>query len=140
MTPLATGQRKTTALSSTEEQKEYVRAANLRDPYRQPYEEALGEAQNKRLLANNKQQAKGEYSGGSVVRVSVEVRNGAARFRVGVQASSIQSALNLVKGFYSASDVKVLFPIDPEGFFVEDALAAEGLIERVKPQEEELAV
>src|SRR5215212_4269263 len=84
---------------------------------RQYPEEALGEAQNKRLVANNKQQAKGNYSGGSVVKVSVEVRNGAARFRVGVQASSIQRALNLVKGIYSSSDVKVVFPIDPEGFF-----------------------
>jgi hypothetical protein len=70
---------------------------------RQYPEEALGEAKNKRLLANNKQQATAKYA---VVKVSVEVRNGAARFRVGVQASSIQSALNLVKGLYSASDVK----------------------------------
>ena len=55
---------------------------------RQPYEEALGEEQNKRLLANNKQQATANYS---AVKVLVEVRNGAARFWVGVQASSIQS-------------------------------------------------
>ena len=105
-------------------------------------EEALGEAQNKRLLANTKQQqVNGNYSVGSVVKFSVEVRSGAARFRVGVQASSIQRALNLVKGIHCASDVKVLFPIDPEGFFVEDALAAEGLIQRNKSQEqkEELA-
>ena len=70
-----------------------------------------------------------------MVKVSIEVKNGVARIIVGVQASSIQSALNLVKGFYSASDVKVLFPIDPEGFFVEDALAAEGLIQRGNSQE-----
>ena len=100
-------------------------------------EEGLGEAQDKGLLANNKQQAKGNYSVGSVVKVSVEVRNGAARFRVGVQASSIQNALNLVKGLYSAKDVKVVFPIDPESFFVEEALAAEGLIQRGTSQEEE---
>jgi hypothetical protein len=109
---------------------------------RQDSEEALREAQkNKRLLANTKQQAKGNYSGGSVVRVSVEVRNGAARFRVGVQASSIQRVLNLVKGIHSTNDVKVVFPIDPEGFFVEDALAAEGLIHTSNSQEqkEELA-
>jgi hypothetical protein len=104
-------------------------------------EEALGEAQNKRLLANNKQQANGKYSGGSVVRVLVEVRNGAARFRVGVQASSIQSALNLVKGIHSTKDVKVVFPIDPEGFFVTDALVAEGLVQQCtsEEQKEELA-
>lgn len=72
-----------------------------------------------------------------MVRVSVEVRNGAAHFRVGVQASSINRAINLVKAFYSACDVRVIFPIDPEGFFVEDALGAEELIESGKPQEEE---
>jgi hypothetical protein len=101
-----------------------------------------GEAQNKRLLANTTQQANGNYSGDSVVKVSVEVRSGAARFRVGVQASSIQNALNLVKGLYSTKDIKVVFPIDPEGFFVADALAAERLIQRSNSQEqnnEELA-
>jgi hypothetical protein len=102
---------------------------------RQPYEEALGEEQNKRLLANNKQQATANYS---AVKVLVEVRNGAARFWVGVQASSIQSALNLVKAVHSASEVKVVFPIDPEGFFVADALAAEGLIQRGNSQEEKV--
>ena len=71
-----------------------------------------------------------------MVRVSVEVRNGAAHFRVGVQASSINRAINLVKAFYSACDVRVIFPIDPEGFFVEDALGAEELIESDKQQEE----
>jgi hypothetical protein len=73
-----------------------------------------------------------------MVKVSMEVRRGAARFRVGVQASSIQRAVDFVKGFYSASAVKVVFPIDPEGFFVEDALAKEGLVEGAKPLEEEL--
>ena len=72
-----------------------------------------------------------------MIRVSVEVRNGATHFRVGIQASSINRAINLVKAFYSSCDVRVIFPIDPGGFFVEDALGAEGLIERGKPQEEE---
>jgi hypothetical protein len=74
-----------------------------------------------------------------VVRVSVEVRNKATHFRIGVQASSINRAISLVKAFYSACDVRVIFPIDPEGFFIEDALGAERLIERSKPQEEKLA-
>ena len=56
-----------------------------------------------------------------MVSISVQINHGAARFRVRVQASSIQRAVDLVRGFYSASDVKVVFPIDPEGFFVEDA-------------------
>jgi hypothetical protein len=72
-----------------------------------------------------------------VVRVSIEVRSGATLFRVGVQASSIQGAVSLVKGSYSATDVQVIFPIDPEGFFVEDAFAKEGPVERGVPQEEQ---
>jgi len=70
-----------------------------------------------------------------VVRVSIEVRSGAARFRVGVQASNIQRAVSLVKGLYAASDVRVVFPIDPEGFVVEDAFAKEGLVETAKAEE-----
>jgi hypothetical protein len=70
-----------------------------------------------------------------VVRVSIEVRSGAARFRVGIQASSIQRAVGLAMGLYSASDVRVIFPIDPEGFFIDDPFAKEGLVERDMPQE-----
>jgi hypothetical protein len=70
-----------------------------------------------------------------VVRVSIEVRSGAARFRVGIQASSIQRAVGLAKGLYSASDVRVIFPIDPEGLFIDDPFAKEGLVERDMPQE-----
>jgi hypothetical protein len=72
-----------------------------------------------------------------VVRVSIEVRSGAARFRVEIQASSIQRAVSVVEGSHSASDVRVIFPIDPEDFYVEDALSGEGLIGRGKAHEEE---
>jgi hypothetical protein len=73
-----------------------------------------------------------------MVRVSIEVRIGVARLRVGIQASSIQRAVSLVQRLYSASDVRVVFPIDPEVFFVEDGLCAEEvLIRSGKPQERE---
>jgi hypothetical protein len=72
-----------------------------------------------------------------MVRVSIEVGSGVARFRVGIQASSIQGAVNLVQRLYAASDVRVIFPIDPESFFVEDVLAEEGPIEGGKPQKEQ---
>ena len=72
-----------------------------------------------------------------MVKVSVEVRSGAAHFRVEIQACSIRGAVSLAEGLYSASDVRVIFPIDSEVFFVEDALAKEGLIERGKSQEKE---
>ena len=69
-----------------------------------------------------------------MVKVSIEVCYGAARFRVGVQASSIQRAVGLVKDSYSADDVRVVFPIDPEGFFAEDVFATERLIEAGESQ------
>jgi hypothetical protein len=52
------------------------------------------------------------------VRISVEVRSGTARFRVGVQAPSIRKALSMVGGRYPRGVVKVAFPIEPEGFLV----------------------
>ena len=55
-----------------------------------------------------------------LVRVSVEVRNGTARFRVGVQAGSIRKALSMVGGRYPRGVVRVLFPVEPEGFFVHE--------------------
>ena len=72
-----------------------------------------------------------------MVRVAIEVRSGVARFRVGIQASSIQRAVSLAQRLYTASDVRVIFPIDPEGFFVEDVFAKERLIEGGKPQQEQ---
>jgi len=54
-----------------------------------------------------------------MVKVAVEVRNGTARFRVAVRAESIRRALSVVGKRYPHSEVRVRFPIDPEGFFVE---------------------
>ena len=55
-----------------------------------------------------------------MVRVSVEVRSGTARFRVGVQTPSIRKALSVVGGRYPHGVVEVAFPIEPEGFFVRE--------------------
>ena len=74
-----------------------------------------------------------------MVRISIEVSSGAARFRVGVQASSIQRALNLVKGLYSTKDVKVVFPIDPEGFFVRDVVAPRAGREEFEVSQQKIA-
>jgi hypothetical protein len=63
-----------------------------------------------------------------MVKVCVEVRSGVARFRVGVQAQSIRGALNMVAGSYPRGEVSVVFPIEPEGFFVRDPTSPAGLI------------
>lgn len=74
-----------------------------------------------------------------MVKVSIEVRYGAARFGVRVRASSIRRAVGLAKAFCCADEVAVVFPIEPEGFFVEDPLATEGPIETGKPRKKQQA-
>ena len=63
-----------------------------------------------------------------MVRVSIEVYDGAARFGVAVQAENIQRALNLAAARYPHGRVRVKFPIDPEGFFVEESTARAGVV------------
>ena len=58
-----------------------------------------------------------------MVKVSIEVRSGAARFCVGVRAESIDRAVSLVEKRYPGRNVEVRFPIDPEGFFSEGSTA-----------------
>ncbi len=58
-----------------------------------------------------------------MIRVSVELRNGASQFRVAVQAESIERALEIVKRYNPGKDCRVAFPIDPETFFVGDDVA-----------------
>ena len=53
-----------------------------------------------------------------MVRISVDVRSGTARSRVGVQAQSIRKALSMVGGRYPHGMVEVAFPIEPNEFFV----------------------
>jgi hypothetical protein len=58
-----------------------------------------------------------------MVKVSIEVHNGPARFTVAVKAHSIDQALSIVAARHPSSVAKVKFPINPESFFVEDSAA-----------------
>ncbi len=69
-----------------------------------------------------------------MAKVSVEVRNGAARFWVGVQAKSIRRALDVVGARYPTSEVRVMFPIEPDGFFVRGSALAE-MVEPEHPKQ-----
>jgi hypothetical protein len=55
-----------------------------------------------------------------MVRISVEVGSGAARFRVMVQAESIERALEIARRHNPDKECRVDFPLDPEAFFIED--------------------
>jgi hypothetical protein len=65
-----------------------------------------------------------------MVKVSVEVHSGSARFRVRVRAESIQRALSLVGASYPGRSCRVTFPIEPEGFFLKGHTARAGTVER----------
>jgi hypothetical protein len=56
-----------------------------------------------------------------VIRVFVEVTGGAAPLRVEVRAESIGRAVATIEEFHPGRTVHVVFPIDPQEFFVEDS-------------------
>jgi hypothetical protein len=57
-----------------------------------------------------------------MIRISVQVSSGTARFRVTIQAESIERALEIVARQNPGKECEVAFPIDPETFFVEDSV------------------
>jgi hypothetical protein len=58
-----------------------------------------------------------------MIRISVQVSSGAARFKVAVEAQSIERALEIVARQNPGKECEVTFPIDPETFFVKDSVA-----------------
>ena len=68
-----------------------------------------------------------------MVKVSIEVRNGAAHFNVAVSAQSIERAVSVLRGSYPGCVVRVKFPIDPEGFFVKEPAPRTGIVEVDQP-------
>ena len=63
-----------------------------------------------------------------MVKVSIEVRNGTARFDVAVQAESIERAVSFVKERYPKGNVRLKFPIEAESLFVEDRSVRRGIV------------
>ena len=66
-----------------------------------------------------------------MVRITMEVSNGAARFSVSVQAQSIERALEIVERQNPGRECKVSFPIDAEVCPVEDGIVAQGVVLRM---------
>ena len=54
-----------------------------------------------------------------MIRVFVEVTEEAAPLRLEVRAESISQAINTVEELHPGRAVQVVFPIDPQEFFVE---------------------
>ena len=61
-----------------------------------------------------------------MIRVSMEVRAETALSRATVQAESIREAVSITRGRYPGRDVRVIFPIDAEDFFIEGPAEGNG--------------
>ena len=61
-----------------------------------------------------------------MISVSMEVREGATLSRATVQAESIREAVSITKGHYPGREVRVMFPIDAEEFFIEGPAEGNG--------------
>jgi len=74
-----------------------------------------------------------------MVRVSVEVRSGTARFGVAVQAESVRRAASLVRERNPGRDAGVRSPFDSEGSFVGYRAAPAGMGGLEQPDEKPAA-
>ena len=66
-----------------------------------------------------------------MVKIAIEVRSSATRYKVALLAESIEGALEMAKRYNPGKECKVVFPIDPEGFFVEDGLGRDGAVGKI---------
>ncbi|MGB3635251.1 MAG: hypothetical protein WA982_14510 [Rubrobacteraceae bacterium] len=55
-----------------------------------------------------------------MLQVSFNVQDGATSIRVSVRVANLQRAESLVKSRHAPDEVKMIFPIEPESFFVND--------------------
>lgn len=60
-----------------------------------------------------------------MIEVLIEVASGAATSKVAIRAESLLRAVDAAKERYRDADVRVIFPLSPEEFFVKDRGAAE---------------
>jgi hypothetical protein len=61
----------------------------------------------------------------TLINLSVEVSGEDGPFTVPVRAASIRRAAEFVASSFPGSEVRVIFPIDAEGFFADDGSVEE---------------
>jgi hypothetical protein len=54
-----------------------------------------------------------------MIQIVLEVRTGAARFRVSARAASIQRAVSLAGARYPGGEVRLILPVESDTFFAE---------------------
>lgn len=70
-----------------------------------------------------------------MIKVSVEVFSGSTSFRAAAWAESIEQALSLTKKCYPGGEAKVVFPIEPEEFFVRGIDPSYGMVHPEMPEQ-----
>lgn len=70
-----------------------------------------------------------------MIRVLVEVCSGEARFRAAVWAKSIEHALSLARTRYPGGEATVIFPIEPEAFFVDGVVPTSEAVSLETPEQ-----
>jgi hypothetical protein len=70
-----------------------------------------------------------------MIRVLVEANDGAGRLVVEVRAGSVRRALELADEYCSRGAVNLVFPIDPDSFFVTDGVSRTELVKIVRHEE-----
>jgi len=63
-----------------------------------------------------------------MIEVSIEAGAESGRSSVRIRAESIRRALSLATELFPGGDVRVRFPVDPDGFFVEDSAAESRMV------------
>ena len=58
-----------------------------------------------------------------MIEIPVEVGDGATRIRTAGRAESIRRAVEPARAYYHGASVWVMYPVDPEAFFVRDSTA-----------------
>ena len=53
-----------------------------------------------------------------MIKIAIEVRSSAARFKVALLAESIEGALEMANRYNPGKECKVVFPVDAEVFVV----------------------
>ena len=66
-----------------------------------------------------------------MIKISIDLKSGTTSLKVAVQAQSIEGALEIVKRYNAGKECEVVFPIDPEGFFVEDDPGRGGMVGKI---------
>ena len=67
-----------------------------------------------------------------MIRITVDIDSGTARYRVAVQAGSVRRALEIAERLNPGGEARVVLPEDSGAFSAEDSVTAAGRVGRAR--------